>query len=140
MSDASANPDERPLPILSRLNRPYWDAAAAHRMDLPCCNACGKVFYPIGPVCPACFSNDLGWRTVSGRGTVSSYVVYRQAFFSFWKDKLPYAVVQVELDEGPRVNGNLIGMDPEKISIGMRVAATYERVDDNITLPHFEPI
>ena len=127
------------MPILSGSNRPYWEAATLGRIDLPCCNACGKVFYPIGPVCPACFSADLGWRTVTGRGTVSSFVVYRQAFFAFWKDKLPYTVVQVELDEGPRVNGNLLECDPERVRIGMRVVATFEKVDDQITLPHFKP-
>jgi uncharacterized OB-fold protein len=31
----------------------------------------------------------------SGRGTISSFVVYHQAFFAYFKDRLPYAVAQV---------------------------------------------
>lgn len=131
--------NERPLPILTEHNRPFWQAAAEHRLVMPCCNACGKVFYPIGPVCPDCFSLDLGWKQVSGRGKISSFVVYRQAFFAFFKDKLPYAVVQVELEEGPRYNGNMFGIAPADLRIGMDVEVTFEKISDEVTLPQFQP-
>ncbi len=106
---------------------------------MPSCNACAKLFYPIGPVCPDCFSQDLGWKQVSGRGKISSFVVYRQAFFAFFKDKLPYAVAQIELDEGPRYSANVLGVDPAQLHIGMEVEVSFERVSDEVTLPQFQP-
>ena len=130
--------NERPLPVLTEHNRPFWAAAATHKLVLPHCNACGKIFFPIGPVCPDCFSMDLGWQQVSGRGTISSFVVFRQPFFAFYKDKVPYAVAQVQLEEGPRFNGNMLGIAVDQIRIGMPVEVTFEKVDDDITLAQFQ--
>ena len=131
--------DSRPLPVITEDNLPFWKAAAEHRLVLPSCRDCGKVFFPIGPVCPDCHSMSLDWTQVSGRGVISSFVVYRQAFYSFFRDKLPYTVVQVELEEGPRFNGNLLGVEPGDIHIGMPVQAVFERVNDEVTLTQFEP-
>lgn len=128
---------ERPLPVVTEQNRPFWEAAARHEFVLPHCHDCAKVFFPIAPVCPACGSGNLGWKRSSGRGKVSSFVVFHQAFFPFFRDKLPYAVVQVALDEGPRYNANLHGMAPADIAIGMAVEMTFERVNEAVTLPQF---
>ncbi len=131
--------NERPLPIISDENRPYWDAAKDHRLLMPICESCGRIFFPLAPVCPDCFSDRIGWRQVSGRGRVSSFVVFHKAFFPYHRDKVPYAVVQVELEEGPRVNGNLFDMAIKDIHIGMGVETVFERVDEEITLPQFRP-
>jgi len=135
MSDA----DLRPLPIITEHNRPFWEAARAHRLVLPHCPHCDKVFFPIGPVCPDCFALDLGWKQVSGRGTISSFVIFHQPFFAFYKDKVPYAVAQVQLEEGPRFNGNVLGIEPGEVRIGMEVETCFETVSDEITLTQFKP-
>ena len=62
--------DERPLPIITDQNRPFWQAASERRFVLPACHACRKLFFPIGPVCPHCHSMELGWAAASGRGRV----------------------------------------------------------------------
>lgn len=142
MSDASPLPnvtDERPLPIVTEESRPYWEAAKAHRLLLPACGACGEVFFPISPVCPSCFAERDDWREVSGRGTVSSFVIFHQPFFAFFRDKVPYAVVQVKLEEGPRVNGNMLDIPAHDIRIGMDVESVFEKVSEEITLPQFRP-
>ena len=131
---------ERPLPVITDQNRGYWEAAARQELVMPHCSSCQKVFFPIAPVCPFCFAADPGWRKVSGRGKVSSFVIYRQAFFAFFKERLPYAVVQVELEEGPRLNANLFDMAPADIRIGMPVEVTFEKVNEEITLPQFRPV
>ena len=50
---------------------------------------------------------------------------------------MPYAVALVELDEGVRMVGGVIADDLDAITVGARVEALFERVDDTITLPHF---
>jgi uncharacterized OB-fold protein len=130
----------RPLPVITADNLPFWRACAEQRLVLPFCNACDRHFYPIGPVCPHCFADRPDWRDVSGRGVVSSFVIYHQAFFAFYSDRLPYAVVQVELPEGPRLVGNMLGIDPRDVRIGMPVEVTFEKVTDEITLPQFQPV
>jgi uncharacterized OB-fold protein len=46
----------------------------------------------------------------------------------------------VELDEGPRMTTNIVGCSPDDVRIGMRVRPSFEDVDDEITLVHFEPV
>lgn len=129
---------QRPLPRITPDNKRFWDAAAQNRLVLPHCQHCKRFFYPIAPICPICLSGDVKWRELSGRGKVSSWIVFRKAFFPYFEDKLPYAVVQVELEEGPRINGNLLGVAPDAIRIGMPVRATFETITPEIHLPQFE--
>lgn len=130
---------ERPLPVITEQNREFWQAAARHEPVLPHCRECAQVFFPIAPVCPFCFSESIGVKRVSGKGKVSSFVIFHQAFYAFHRDRVPYAVVQVELEEGPRVNANMLDIAPADIRIGMPVEMSFEKASDEITLPQFRP-
>jgi hypothetical protein len=48
---------------------------------------------------------------------------------------LPIVVALVELPEGVRMLGELIGTDPDKVEIGMPVRVAFDRVDDELTMP-----
>jgi uncharacterized OB-fold protein len=74
---------------------------------------------------------------MSGRGVVHNYVVYHKAWTPWLEKRVPYAVVQVELDEGPRLTTNLLDCPLGDIRIGMRVQAEYEDVTDDVTLLQF---
>ena len=54
----------------------------------------------------------------------------------------PYVTAVVQLDEGPRMMTNLIGIDPmpENIHCDMPVEVAWEDVNDEITLPMFKPV
>jgi uncharacterized OB-fold protein len=51
----------------------------------------------------------------------------------------PYVVALVELEEGPRLMTNVVGCDPEAVSVGMPVHVTWEELSDGRHLPLFEP-
>jgi uncharacterized OB-fold protein len=51
---------------------------------------------------------------------------------------MPYAVVLVELDEGPKLYSNLVGVSKDDIRIGMRVRAAFEQATPELTLVKFE--
>jgi uncharacterized OB-fold protein len=53
----------------------------------------------------------------------------------------PYITAIVELEEGVKIPTNLVGIDPEpeNIKIGMPVSVVFEKVNDEISLPKFEP-
>ena len=53
-------------------------------------------------------------------------------------DHTPFATVQIELEEGPRMTSNLIDVPPDEIEIGMAVEVVFERVTDEVTLPLFK--
>ena len=95
---------------------------------------CAARFMPA--VCMRCISRDLEWKEASGRGTVYSYTVTHLPPEGF-EGREPYVLVSVDLPEGARVLGTLVGVAAEDVRIGMPVHATYERLTDDITLVQF---
>jgi uncharacterized OB-fold protein len=51
---------------------------------------------------------------------------------------VPYAVLLVELEEGPRMISTLIGDKPEDVTFDMDVVLAFEKVSEEITLPRFQ--
>ena len=130
----------KPLPRITPDNRPFWEAARRHELRLQRCDACGRFRYPPGPMCPDCLSERFEWRRVSGRGMISSWVVFHKVYFPAFAGDAPYAVVQVELEEGPRLVSNLVGSPREEISIGMPVEVVFDDVTPELSLPRFRRI
>jgi uncharacterized protein len=129
----------RYLPVIYPEELPYWEALRERKLKLQQCTACGKSWFPIGPACPHCFSLKFVWAEMSGRGVLHNYVIYHKAWAPWLEKRVPYAVVQVELDEGPRLTTNLLDCPLSEIKIGMRVVAAYEDITDEITLLQFRP-
>lgn len=136
---ASQNPNEKPRPRIGPDSRPFWEGCRAHQLKVPFCEDCGKPHMPPGPICPFCLSDRLQWRQVSGNGVVSTWVVIHKAWFPAFADDVPYNVIQVELDEGPRVTAKIVGIGNKEISVGQRVKADFEDLDDTLTLLCFRP-
>ena len=129
----------KPLPIISEVNQPFWEAAKRHELRLQQCRACGKIWYPFGPLCPYCWSREYDWTRVSGRGRVTSWVVFHQPYFDGFKPELPYNVVQVKLEEGPQMLSNLVGVPNDAIRMDMPVEVCFDDVTEDVTLPKFRP-
>lgn len=127
----------KPLPRITRDNREFWEATRRHELRLQRCGACERFRYPPSPVCPECLSEAFAWTPVSGRGTVSTWVVFHKAYFPSFADEVPYAVVQVELEEGPRLTANLVDVPNEQVRVGLPVEVVFDDVTAEITLPRF---
>jgi hypothetical protein len=54
----------------------------------------------------------------------------------------PYVIAMVELEEGPRLMTNLVGVvaDPARLRIGMAIEVVFEDVTPEVTLPRFRPV
>jgi uncharacterized OB-fold protein len=130
---------KKPIPIASPESKPYWDALREHRLIVPTCKTCSHTWFPPTLLCPTCNSDDIGWRESSGRGKVYSYVVFHRVYHRGFAAEVPYIVALIELDEGPRLLSNVIGVTPEKVSCDMRVRVVYEDITDSKTLPKFIP-
>ncbi|MCU1501496.1 MAG: acyl dehydratase [Ilumatobacteraceae bacterium] len=131
--------EELPRPVAIDATRPFWDGLAAEEVRLQRCRACNAwVFYP-RPRCPSCLSDDLEWHTVSGRGTVYSYTVARQATHPAFAAQVPQLLAIVELDEGVRMTTTLVGLGPDEIRIGLPVLPVFDHGSDGITLLRFRP-
>ncbi len=129
----------KPLPDLSDENRPFWEACRASRLEMQKCLDCGHIRYPIQSVCPECLSERVQWTRLSGRGEVLSRLVFHQVYHKAYAPDVPYNVVLVQLDEGPRMFSNVVGVANESVKVGMRVRVVFERATEQITIPRFQP-
>jgi uncharacterized OB-fold protein len=123
-----------PLPAVTNLTRPHWEGLREHRLLAPRCDACGRAWLPPGPWCPTCRSRRFTWVEMSGRGTVTSWVRFHQRYYRSGPFEVPYAVVEVTLDEGPRLYARLVDEEPE---VGLAVEVAYDDVSDDLTLARF---
>jgi len=135
--NAYLTPDGKPRPTIGPDTRPMWDGLRQHRLLLPFCTECGKSHLPAGPVCPHCFSDDIVWREASGRGTISTFVIVHKAWFPAFAKDIPYNVVQVEFEEGPRLTARMVDLDGRAIAVGQKVEIGFEDIDDTLTMPCF---
>ena len=85
----------------------WWQALAQGRFALPRCRACGKYSFPPQDRCPHCRSTELELVDASGRGRVYSWVVVHRALDEAFSNDVPYTIVAVDLEEGPRMFGRL---------------------------------
>ena len=97
-----------PLPEPTPLSQPYWDALSDGRLTFQHCGKCGHNWLPPRAECPECLGPEWDWQAASGKGRVISWVIYHHAYHEAFKDRLPYNVALVELDEGPRLITNII--------------------------------
>ena len=127
----------KPVPHPDPTSQPYWDGAAAGRLRLQRCTACGKFRHYPQLVCAHCYSLDAEWVEAGGLGTVHSWTVAQHAFLAAFKADLPYTLVIVDLAEGPRALGRLDPSAQPLLRIGLPVRITFERNEDGVALPMF---
>jgi uncharacterized OB-fold protein len=129
---------ELPLPVPSEDNQPFWDYLNQGELRIQRCTNCGLLRHTPRPMCPRCHAFEHDWAPMSGRGSVYSYNVTRQPIHPALVDRVPFATVLVELEEGPRLTSNLVDVAPDAIEIGMPVELVFQRASDEITLPLFK--
>lgn len=130
---------KKPIPVPSAEAQPYWDGLRDRKLLMPRCDACGKYWFPPSLLCPHCNATKWAWSSTSGRGRIFSYVVYHRVYHPGFANEVPYAVAVIELDEGPRMISNVIGIAPDKLACDMRVEVVYQPITETITLPKFKP-
>ena len=133
---------EKPLPTILPESVAYWKGCKRHELLLQRCRICGNYQFPHRTICSHCDSltSNLEVVKASGKGTVYTYsAVYHPLSAAFGPD-VPYIVVIIDLDEGPRMMSNMMDCDPGEVKIGMRVEVVFHDVTEEISLPKFKPI
>ena len=119
----------------------FWAGTAAGELRIQRCASCGALRHPPGPMCPACGApGDGGYVVAAGTGEVFSYVVHHHPPVP--GKRLPLVVALVQLPEGVRMVGEMPGVRPDQVGIGLPVRATFVRIDDDLnpfTLPAWRP-
>lgn len=114
------------------------------------CNKCNTLFAPPRGICTKCYSSDMEWVEMKGKGKLLAYtVIYVGAPIMIQRGydrKKPYVSGVVELDEGVRVDARIEGVDvtkPEKIKIGTPLKVKYLHYcegEQEETVLAFEPV
>lgn len=114
----------------------FEQALGSGSLELQACADCGRVRHPVAPACPYCTATGFRWTPVSATGRVFSWVRYRKCYLPEFESLMPYVVVYVELDAGPRLFGRLLDARAEPRS-GLRVRLVAERWPDGRHVPAF---
>ena len=125
------------MPRPSLETQPYWDGAKAGELRLQRCKPCAAHYFPPQPFCPDCLSEDVTWETLSGRGTLHTYVINHRGMPGF---DSPYAIAIVQLEEGPRMMTNIVGIEntPENLVLDMPLEVAFEQRGE-MAVPVFQP-
>ena len=127
-----------PLPTLTPLNQVYWEGTAKRELRVRHCRACDARFRFVRSMCPVCWSEDLDWQVVSGRGKVVACTIVTSAPYESVADRVPYVLALIHLAEGPTMMANVVECAPEAVHVGMAVDLTFEARGE-FTLPQFRP-
>jgi hypothetical protein len=128
----------KPLPTPDADTAEFWRGLRDGKLLLQHCGDCGHVQYYQQAICRSCRRENLVHRAASGRGKVHSFSVVHRAPGPAFKADVPYAVILVELEEGPRMISTFTGGSPDDVTFDMDVVLTFEKVSDEITLPRFK--
>lgn len=93
------------------------------------CKSCEEVYFPKKEiaVCSCCQGEDLREIPLSRVGHIVSWtVVHQPPAGGFYKGPVPFIYVIVELPEKVHVQGHLIGIDADKVEIGLRVQTVLD--------------
>jgi hypothetical protein len=119
---------------------PYWEAARRRELHFQRCTDCRRWRFPPGPMCPWCTSMRSEWARASGRGRLGSWVVIHPPVLLAWRDRVPYAVVLVECDEGVRTMGGLLGATADQLRMDMPMAVDFAPSPDGDLVPQWRPV
>ena len=146
MSETTEKPVwTKPLPDMRPEGDPFWAGTKEHKLLLPAAADGTPFWYPRANV-PGTLE-PAQWVESKGVGTVYTYSTHFIGPSKAYKGDPPHIVALVDLDEGVRMMTNLVrdeegfpSLDPEVVSIGMRVRVVFHDATDEITLPKFTPV
>jgi uncharacterized OB-fold protein len=128
------------IPIPQGESEFYWNKTSQEQLWLRKCNRCSEAYFYPRDISPCCFSRDTEWTQSSGRGRLYAFsIIYRSPNQGF-QEEAPFIVAIIELEEGPRMTSNIVGVDtpsPDKLRIGMPVTVVFDKITDELSLPKF---
>lgn len=122
---ADLDPELMIRPAVSKDTQFFWDGINAHELRIQK-RPDGTLQHPPVPAIWQDAKREVApsdYLVASGRGTVYSYVVHHAPRVP--GRTLPFVIALVELEEGVRMLGELRGVEPAAVQIGMPVRATY---------------
>ena len=130
-----------PEVMIDRDNIDHYRAMAAGQLVIRQCQDCGHWVYPHRPICPECWSWNLPFREISGRGKVFMFTLIHQArdpnepIF----EPVPVAAIELEEQQGLRYLATVVNCLPHQIALDMPVSLVWQQ-HNGVPSPAFEPV
>jgi uncharacterized OB-fold protein len=131
---------KKPVPAPDADSAALWRGLRDGVLLLQHCGDCAHVQYYQQAICRECGGANLSHRPASGRGKVHSFSVVHRAPGPAFKADLPYAVLLIDLQEGPRMISTYTGGKLEDVTFDMDVMLVCERISEDVTLPRFRRV
>jgi len=134
-------------PVPTPKDQPYWNGAKEGKLVIQRCQGCKSYNHPPVNVCNYCGDRDaeLEFEQMSGLGTLYTYYICYDTSVTGFEEKVPYAVILVELEEQADLllMSNILNYeyDPfgERLTMGMPLEVVFDKVNDDIYMPQFQP-
>ena len=128
---------ERILPAPAGAAAEFYRFLARGELRLQRCASCATWRHPPRHRCASCGSLDAEWVPASGRGRVFTWTVTHRAVDPAFTP--PYAIVVVELEEGPRLVGNVKDLELSDLALDLPVVVEIEHASDAVGIVWFRP-
>jgi uncharacterized OB-fold protein len=123
---------QHPKPAKEFTGTTFYKFLSAHKLMGSRCASCGALYLPPRPLCTACYSDDIVWAEMSGKGKLLAFTTVHIALTAmieagYGRDN-PYCTGIVQLDDGPAISAQILGVDaahPEQIAIGTLLQAVF---------------
>jgi uncharacterized OB-fold protein len=130
-----------PDTLIDHDNKEFYRGWLERKLVLNRCSDCGFWHHEPRAWCPNCWSHDVVPTEVSGRGTVHLLIFLHQGPSAPGVDYStphPVATIELEEQEGLRIQSTIVNCAKEDMRIGMPVTLTWvDRYD--APYPVFEP-
>jgi len=128
----------RPLPSPDEESAEFFEAAKQGKLLLRYCQKCDRFLGWDRDICDECHDYQLEWKPASGKGTIYTFTIVHQVITPAFANEVPYNVTYVELEEGPRVKTNIVGVANSDIRMGAPVEVVFESLNGEVTVPKFQ--
>ncbi|MEX1008979.1 MAG: Zn-ribbon domain-containing OB-fold protein [Acidimicrobiia bacterium] len=99
----------------------FWSALEEGQLLVSVCGACGNRWLPPLATCPRCASREVTSAPSATTGALYSWTVIHMAADPAYAAETPYTVGLVELDDGARLYGRVVGVDHDALRDGLRL-------------------
>lgn len=132
-----AQKPKRDVPPPPRDSAFFWEGVDVDELRIQRCSSCGTLRHPPRPLCFKCRSLEWDYVVSSGRGEVYSFVIHHRPEVPGRTH--PFSVALVQLEEGTRIVGNVIDVDPSDVKIGLALQIVFVENETGRKLPQWRP-
>ena len=98
-----------------------------YRLEAGRCVGCGKVSYPVRPLCPDCRGAEFETIRLTPSGKVITSTVVHVPPNDFLMEA-PYAMAVIETPEGARLMAQVVDCEPAEVLPGMEVNLEFRLI------------